>query len=723
MSLYGALFSGVSGLSSQASAMGAISDNVTNVNTVGYKGTKVNFQTLITQQVSLTKYSPGGVQSKPRAQIDVQGLLQSTSSSTDIGMSGQGFFVVNSVADPSTASGGFFGYTRAGSFKADKQGYLQNSSGFYLQGWPLIRASSSAPASSIVTIEDTNYMKSYINTDGSYHYINSNIVSPQETKALNLNTIGGTATATASIRMGANLPSGDPVYDFTSPDNGGQHQSSILIYDSLGNPHNTDFTWTKSATNNWKVEAAPPPSATTITSQYVDGSGNTTNYWSESQLEFVGEFSSAALSGLNGDTIRISWGDTPTNYTFTFDNTIATSTATNIALSGCNSWGDVTQRIMDSIDLNSFSEVTDLGANVVTCTSVAGATAVLTSTNANQFNNLRAGDLITISGGDANIPDGTYCVAADTVAGAGTVTLEDSGSLFTVSATQPAGLDINNASYVGYEANAGRIYRDGASTNRIRVRQFAAPVAGGVISGNGAQSAITISTATDTTGDGLSLYLQQYSQCSSTSSYGVDVLTEGSNFYDQSSIVFNGNGTPDTINVNTLQIKWANGAEAMDGSTTISPKVDLFLGNTDLADGMTQLSGSYQVTYITQDGAKFGNFSGVSIGDDGVVTALFDNGVRRPVFQIPVSTFVNPNGLQALTGNTFIETDTSGAYTLRTAKEAGAGSISAAALEASTVDLGEEFSNMIITQRAYSASAKIITTADQMLDELVNIKR
>ncbi|TAN49195.1 MAG: flagellar hook-basal body complex protein, partial [Rhodospirillales bacterium] len=149
----------------------------------------------------------------------------------------------------------------------------------------------------------------------------------------------------------------------------------------------------------------------------------------------------------------------------------------------------------------------------------------------------------------------------------------------------------------------------------------------------------------------------------------------------------------------------------------------LFLGNTDLADGMTQLSGNYQVTYITQDGAKFGNFSGVSIGDDGVVTALFDNGVRRPVFQIPVATFVNPNGLDSLTGNTYIETDTSGAYTLRSAKEAGAGGIASASLESSTVDLGEEFTNMIITQRAYSASAKIITTTDQMLDELVNIKR
>ncbi|MBC7906223.1 MAG: flagellar hook-basal body complex protein, partial [Rhodospirillaceae bacterium] len=91
--------------------------------------------------------------------------------------------------------------------------------------------------------------------------------------------------------------------------------------------------------------------------------------------------------------------------------------------------------------------------------------------------------------------------------------------------------------------------------------------------------------------------------------------------------------------------------------------------------------------------------------------------------QIPVSTFVIPNGMQSLTGNVFISTDNSGEPTLRQAGSAGAGQVNAASLESSTVDIGEEFTTMIVTQRAYSAAAKIITTADQMLDELVQIKR
>ena len=76
MTLFGSLSSGVSGLSSQSSAMGAISDNITNVSTIGYKNTFVNFKTLVTKQTSTTFYSAGGVQSAPRQDCGVQGLLQ-----------------------------------------------------------------------------------------------------------------------------------------------------------------------------------------------------------------------------------------------------------------------------------------------------------------------------------------------------------------------------------------------------------------------------------------------------------------------------------------------------------------------------------------------------------------------------------------------------------------------------------------------------------------------
>jgi flagellar hook protein FlgE len=85
--------------------------------------------------------------------------------------------------------------------------------------------------------------------------------------------------------------------------------------------------------------------------------------------------------------------------------------------------------------------------------------------------------------------------------------------------------------------------------------------------------------------------------------------------------------------------------------------------------------------------------------------------------------FTNANGLISKSGNAFLASDDSGVPVLGGAKTGGLGSISSGALESSTVDLGTEFTNMIVAQRAYSANTKIITTVDDMLNELVQIKR
>lgn len=271
MSLYGALFSGVSGLQSQSSAMGAIADNVTNVNTVGYKNTSVNFQTLITKQVSLTQYSAGGVQSKPRTNVDIQGLLQATSSSTDVGISGNGFFIVNEAAEPVT--GDIFAYTRAGSFKVDKEGNLQNVGGWYMQGWPLKTWDGTALASQ-VTVGTNTYMKAYTDSNGDTQYINDNIVDGTNLRPLNLNTVGGTASNTTTLSFGGNLPSDKAV--------GGTEQANLLIYDTLGNGHNLDMTYVNRATNAWDLEVQPPSGAASLSLK--DQSGAV--YYSNGRLDF-----------------------------------------------------------------------------------------------------------------------------------------------------------------------------------------------------------------------------------------------------------------------------------------------------------------------------------------------------------------------------------------------------------------------------------------------------
>ena len=189
-------------------------------------------------------------------------------------------------------------------------------------------------------------------------------------------------------------------------------------------------------------------------------------------------------------------------------------------------------------------------------------------------------------------------------------------------------------------------------------------------------------------------------------------------------IVFNADGLPTTFNVGTAEILgFADGANNMSNATGEGKRITLDFGTVNEANGLTQFGAEFTPAFITQNGSKFGTFAGVTIGQDGLVTALFDNGETRKIFKIPVATFVNPNQLENKSGNVWSATQFSGDYTLRVADTGPAGQVVQSALEASTVDIGAEFTNMIVVQRAYSASTKIISTADQMLEELMRVKR
>jgi flagellar hook protein FlgE len=437
MSLYGAMFSGVSGLNAQSQALGMISDNISNVNTVGYKTAHAAFSTLVTQQTG-NSYAPGGVRSSPLYSIDRQGLLQSSGSTTDLAISGQGFFVLAETAAPTASD--TRSYSRAGQFTADAEGYLRSPTGYYLQGWRTDLAGTPVAA-------------------------NTSVLTSLE--SIRVNSVSGSASPTSSIDLGLNLPA--------SATAGDTETTNVTVYDSLGVEHTITLTWTKTAV--------------------------------------------------------------------------------------ANTW------------------------TAVATTDDAGATI----------------DEIAVGAG------------------------------------------------AGYSVDV-------------------------LFNGDGTPQSFT------------------------PSSTGVAVTT------------------PPALAVST----WTSGAT--DSVMSMSMGTAGAIG-TAVADGVTQFSSTYSVSFINQDGTQFGNFFGVKVDDNGIVTALFDNGETQKIYKIPIATFPNPNGLDAKTGTTYTQSERSGDFFLRAAKEANAGTIVPSALEASTSDLAEEFTNMIITQRAYAASTRIITTADEMLDELIRVKR
>lgn len=152
--------------------------------------------------------------------------------------------------------------------------------------------------------------------------------------------------------------------------------------------------------------------------------------------------------------------------------------------------------------------------------------------------------------------------------------------------------------------------------------------------------------------------------------------------------------------------------------------LSLGFGSFGSSGGLTQFAGSeYALRSIAQDGAPAGAFASLSIRDTGEVVANYDNGQSRVIARVPVVTFANPDALERLDGQAFAATEAAGPATVTEAGRNGAGTISVGAVERSNVDIAAEFSKLIVAQRAYTANTRIVTTADEMLQETINMRR
>ncbi len=140
-------------------------------------------------------------------------------------------------------------------------------------------------------------------------------------------------------------------------------------------------------------------------------------------------------------------------------------------------------------------------------------------------------------------------------------------------------------------------------------------------------------------------------------------------------------------------------------------------------NGLTQLSDSFAPTNITKDGSPVGNLTSVEIDDKGYITATYDTGFTRRIYQIPLVDVPNPNGLISLNNQTYQVSPDSGSFFLWDAGDGPTGAVAGYAREGSTTDVAAELTALIQTQRAYSSNAKVIQTVDEMLQETTNIKR
>ncbi len=272
MSIYTALRAGVSGLTANSSALAVISDNIANVNTVGYKRGGVDFSALVNAQNSNTTYNAGGVLPLTRQQISLQGSLEQSRSSTDLAVSGEGFFIVSSNNQP-LAQGGNVLFTRAGSFTIDADGYMVNAQGLFLQGWP-------------------------VGSDGS---VTSSPTSLSAIEPVNIAGVGGLAEPTANVGLNANLKSAQAdyagaqgVYDVGDMATGTitpHFESSLEVFDSLGAARTIAFGFLKTGPNTWRVESYARPQTN------ITGGGATGGVLSAGVINFNTDGTVASVTG------------------------------------------------------------------------------------------------------------------------------------------------------------------------------------------------------------------------------------------------------------------------------------------------------------------------------------------------------------------------------------------------------------------------------------------
>jgi flagellar hook protein FlgE len=655
MSLFGSLITGVSALSAQSQAMGMVANNIANVSTVGYKRREASFQSLVTSDARNARYTPGSVLARAIQKIGGQGALQQTNSTTDVAISGGGFFVVQRA--PTGIQEAL--YTRAGSFTEEANGYLRNTAGFYLMGWR-------------------------ISDDGNLPAGRDDISSLE---AVNVSLVGGLTKASTAAEVTINLDAAEPRTDY--PVAAGVTPSfkrTLKVFDTLGEGQNLEF--------QFHHHISPTASAATATAAPLERS--------------------TILSGLAhvdaGETLVVSVGSVSSTFSIG-----ATTTAQDL-IDFVNTDGPL--HAVAAAELTPAGDIRIVArsfgdAVVLTPGAQIGAQSAAAALG---FTTMAAG---TISSG----PSGTGLTAATlftAIPGIAngdqlTVTVGSSTEAFTVGLTTDLQdfIDQINTNLAG----VALAEMTPAGALRIQALDLAHTVS--VTDGSGTPATVMGFTGFAATApvtptifpdDGLAVTANPFGwwQLSLVDLDTGAALRQGSvNFADDGTL----NGAMNVDGTRTIlldDINWANGSELQDLRIDIS--------------GLTQFSGEYNVTSARQNGAELGLRTGVEIDRTGLVTARFSNGQTSPLFQLPIATFSSPDSLDEQTGNAFIQTSESGSYNLREPGTGGSGLVEGSAVEASNVDIANEFTTMIVTHRAYSAGTKLIRAADEMTQELLRLR-
>jgi len=641
------LFAGVSGLKNHQVKMNVIGNNIANINTIGYKTSRVNFQEALVQTFKgagrPSTVSGGtnpiqlglGMQVASIDNLFLQGGLETTGQITDLAIQGSGFFILGDTNDNKF-------YTRAGAFGFDANSNMVDpATGLFVMG-KMADSSGTIPSQAVLEAIRLPFGQQ------------------------------DPARATEMITLSNNIDAGATTSEATPVQLGDSGVSTVsgIADDGVGGTHSITITGSQALNSSYTGA--------------VGGLGLTTTLASLG----VTDFSTFALTIDGGTTLTV-----PLNNTATVEDLINGINQVQ-GLSATLTAGGEIEIVRDKAGSTAdygFQSSTSVANDIVnsvfgvavgsTFASVGGAAATFVATDTfmpDQGTGIAAGPVVTTL--DLVYNNTTGLVTGLDGLGDGGVTIYAAGGL--------------NATTAGNEL----VINTAATTHSTSINVF------------------------DSQGGKHTVMVEFFKSIStnrwewSVSTTGDEAITGGATGY----VSFNPDGSLGTFEYNggaiALVMDPQNGSETMN--------IDIFAGTTGEFDGLTSFnSGGHTAAIIGQDGYGMGILEKISIDQAGNISGIFSNGVNRILAQIALADFSNQAGLRKAGRSMYQPTANSGEAIEGIAGTTISGQITSGALEASSVDIAQEFTSMITAQRGFQANARIITTSDSMLDELVNIKR
>ncbi|MDF1545414.1 MAG: flagellar hook-basal body complex protein [bacterium] len=643
------LFSGVSGLKNHQVKMNVIGNNIANINTIGYKGSRVNFQEALVQTFKgagrPSAVSGGtnpiqlglGMQVATIDNIFLQGGLETTGQITDLAIQGSGFFVLGDT------NGNKF-YSRAGAFGFDS---------------------------------------------------NSNLVDP----ATGLFVMGKSANSAGLI------PSQATVEPITLPF--GQ-QDPARATEIITLSKNIDSS---ASTSQASIVQTGLSQVTAVSGQYTDdGVGGTHS------ISIIGSQAQAAsyTGGINGLGLSTQLGALGVTDFSGFSISVDGGTPQPIsALSASSTVEDVMTSISN---IDGITATLTAGGEVQILRDKAGApvdynfTSSVSAANSvlERVFGVAAGSAFASGGGAASTFVATDTFNPDQGTGAASgpvVTTLD--LVFDQNTGMVIGLDGLGGGGIAIEANGGLNFTTPGNELIIETTPTTHSTSLNVFDSQGGKHTATIEFFR-------SIVTNRWEW--QATMLDDEVITGGGSGFVQ----FNTDGSLNTFEYNggasALTIDPRNGASLM--------QIAIDAGTSGTFDGMTGFkSGTHTAALIGQDGYGVGILEKITVDQAGNISGIFTNGVNRVLAQIIMADFTNQAGLRKAGRSMFQPTANSGEPVEGMAGSTISASLTSGALESSSVDIAQEFTSMITAQRGFQANARIITTSDSMLDELVNIKR